>query len=406
MRAGFGADGCSTCVGVVLQRRQRRAQRSLPVALLALATVLLPDDGSASAEPAAWVGLRQFLTSLAVLAVFVPLQAAAEEYVFRGWLTQAVGAFLRSPWLAVLPQAALFATAHGWGTTWGFTDLLLFGLVTGWLTIRTGGLEAAIALHVLNNLLAFGVSAAVVDGLSSDDTAADASWQLRPHGHGNRPDLRRDRSAPCPPPPPAAPHTPVGHGSACINIHPLRIRVRSPAPAHQRRAGRGLTASRRAPLRIGNRSVRGVRQVRNGPDARDGVRPACGHGQDDRAGHHTRLRSGHRRSRVMADQPRPQPPGTAGRDRGPAVQADAMTVAVISSYTVPKRAPGVKAVSRYQVASGPAASRASPPHSMPHSSPPPGRAVNRNVHRPADIGTSHGHGKSRAASTEPARSGG
>ncbi|GGR59346.1 CAAX amino protease [Streptomyces griseomycini] len=150
----------------------------LPVALLALATVLLPDDGSASAEPAAWVGLRQFLTSLAVLAVFVPLQAAAEEYVFRGWLTQAVGAFLRSPWLAVLPQAALFATAHGWGTTWGFTDLLLFGLVTGWLTIRTGGLEAAIALHVLNNLLAFGVSAAVVDGLSSDDTAADASWQL------------------------------------------------------------------------------------------------------------------------------------------------------------------------------------------------------------------------------------
>jgi hypothetical protein len=112
------------------------------------------------------------------MAVFVAVQAAAEEYVFRGWLTQAVGAFLRSPWVAVLPQAVLFATAHGWGTTWGFIDLLLFGLVAGWLTIRTGGLEAAIALHVLNNLLAFGVSAAVVDGLSSDDTAADAPWQL------------------------------------------------------------------------------------------------------------------------------------------------------------------------------------------------------------------------------------
>jgi membrane protease YdiL (CAAX protease family) len=150
----------------------------LPMTLLALATVLLPDDGSASIDPAAWVGWRSFLTSLAVLAVLVPVQAAAEEYVFRGWLTQAVGAFLRSPWLAVLPQAALFAAAHGWGTTWGFTDLLLFGLVAGWLTIRTGGLEAAIALHVLNNLLAFGVSAAVVDGLSSDDTAADAPWLL------------------------------------------------------------------------------------------------------------------------------------------------------------------------------------------------------------------------------------
>ncbi|SOR78171.1 MULTISPECIES: type II CAAX endopeptidase family protein [Streptomyces] len=149
-----------------------------PVTLLALSTIFLPDDSSASGTSAAWVGWRSFLVSLAVLAVFVPVQAAAEEYVFRGWLTQAVGAFLRSPWLAVLPQAALFATAHGWGTTWGFIDLLVFGLVAGWLTIRTGGLEATIALHVLNNLLAFGVSAAVVDGLSSDETAADAPWQL------------------------------------------------------------------------------------------------------------------------------------------------------------------------------------------------------------------------------------
>ncbi|MEU4490032.1 type II CAAX endopeptidase family protein [Streptomyces purpurascens] len=150
----------------------------LPVTLLALTTTFLPDDGSASGESTAWVGWQSFLISLTILAVFVPVQAAAEEYVFRGWLTQAAGAFLRSPWFAVLPQAALFATAHGWGTTWGFIDLLLFGLVAGWLTIRTGGLEATIALHVLNNLLAFGVSAAVVDGLSSDDTAADAPWQL------------------------------------------------------------------------------------------------------------------------------------------------------------------------------------------------------------------------------------
>ncbi|MCK8438847.1 CPBP family intramembrane metalloprotease [Streptomyces sp. D2-8] len=150
----------------------------LPVTLLALTTVLLPDGGAASGDPAAWVGMRSFIISLAVLTVFVPMQAAAEEYVFRGWLTQAVGAFLRSPWLAVLPQAALFATAHGWGTTWGFVDLLFFGLVAGWLTIRTGGLEVTIALHILNNLLAFGVSAAVVGGLSSDDTAADAPWQL------------------------------------------------------------------------------------------------------------------------------------------------------------------------------------------------------------------------------------
>ncbi|GAB2842362.1 hypothetical protein GCM10027074_06030 [Streptomyces deserti] len=144
-----------------------------PLALLAVVAAFLPGG-----ESDVWVGWRPFLVSLAVLVVLVPVQAAAEEYVFRGWLLQAVGGFVRSPWFAVLPQAVLFAAAHGWGTRWGFADLLVFGLVAGWLTLRTGGLEAAIALHTLNNLLAFGLSAAVVDGLSSDETAADAPWQL------------------------------------------------------------------------------------------------------------------------------------------------------------------------------------------------------------------------------------
>ncbi|MFI9170860.1 lysostaphin resistance A-like protein [Streptomyces lincolnensis] len=149
---------------------------ALPVlAVTTGAVLLLPtDDG----PPSRWAGWEVFGPALAMLVVLVPLQAAAEEYVFRGWLTQAVGAFLRSPWWALVPQAVLFAAAHGWGTPWGFADLVVFGVVAGWLTVRTGGLEAAIGLHAVNNLLAFGLSAAVVDGLKSDDTAADAPWQL------------------------------------------------------------------------------------------------------------------------------------------------------------------------------------------------------------------------------------
>ncbi|MGW2050653.1 CPBP family intramembrane glutamic endopeptidase [Streptomyces sp. NPDC001858] len=146
--------------------------------VLALSTgamLLLPlDDG----PPARWAGWEVFGPALAMLVVLVPLQAAAEEYVFRGWLTQAVGGFLRNPWWALVPQAVLFAAAHGWGTPWGFADLVVFALVAGWLTVRTGGLEAAIGLHAVSNLLAFGVSAAVVDGLKTDDTAADAPWQV------------------------------------------------------------------------------------------------------------------------------------------------------------------------------------------------------------------------------------
>ncbi|MCF4136180.1 CPBP family intramembrane metalloprotease [Streptomyces sp. Tue 6430] len=136
--------------------------------------LLSAEDG----EPQRWAGWEVFGPALAVLVLLVPFQAAAEEYVFRGWLTQAVGAFARSPWTAVAPQAVLFAAAHGWGTPWGFADLVVFGAVAGLLTVRTGGLEAAIGLHAVNNLFAFAFAAAVADGLESDDTAADLPWQL------------------------------------------------------------------------------------------------------------------------------------------------------------------------------------------------------------------------------------
>ncbi|MEV5977262.1 CPBP family intramembrane glutamic endopeptidase [Streptomyces sp. NPDC052114] len=153
--------------------------RCLVVALPLVATslgimLLLPEpSGGGTRDELVWAGLPNFLLGLAMVCVLVPFQASAEEYVFRGWLVQAVGAWCRSPWVAVLPQALLFAAAHGWGTPWGFVDLTVFGLVAGALTVRTGGLEAAIGLHVVNNLLAMGLSAAIAGALASEETAAD-----------------------------------------------------------------------------------------------------------------------------------------------------------------------------------------------------------------------------------------
>ncbi|MFC0530920.1 CPBP family glutamic-type intramembrane protease [Phytohabitans kaempferiae] len=139
--------------------------------------VVTGDWSTAEVGGTGWVGVRTFAISMAVLLALVPLQAAAEEYLCRGWLLQAVGAYLRNPWIAIVPQALVFAAAHGWGTRWGFADLVLFGLVTGWLTVRTGGLEAAIGLHVVNNLAGLGLAAATGE-LGSEATAADAPWQL------------------------------------------------------------------------------------------------------------------------------------------------------------------------------------------------------------------------------------
>ncbi|MFF6908196.1 CPBP family intramembrane glutamic endopeptidase [Streptomyces sp. NPDC012389] len=134
--------------------------------------------GEESAEPAGdgFPGWTAFLVSLAVLGALVPFQAAAEEYVFRGWLVQVIGRTVRSPWPAVVLASLLFALAHGFGQLTGFILLFYSALWWGWLVIRTGGLEAVIALHVANNLLAFGLAAGFGE-LASTETAADAPWQ-------------------------------------------------------------------------------------------------------------------------------------------------------------------------------------------------------------------------------------
>lgn len=105
-----------------------------------------------------------------VILLTTPLQAAGEEYFFRGWLQQVVGAWCRPAWLAVvlpmLLSATLFALAHGLQNPWLFADRFFFGLVASVLVWRTGGLECAVALHVVNNLFAFG--AAIVTGTMAE----------------------------------------------------------------------------------------------------------------------------------------------------------------------------------------------------------------------------------------------
>jgi membrane protease YdiL (CAAX protease family) len=124
--------------------------------------VALTVSGEEYAGMFGWVGWERFLPALIAIALLVPFQATAEEYIFRGWVLQAAGTHLRNPVWAILIGAALFASLHGYSWA-GLADVFAFGAVMGLLAVRTGGLEAAIALHVMNNMLAFGLSAASGD---------------------------------------------------------------------------------------------------------------------------------------------------------------------------------------------------------------------------------------------------
>lgn len=112
---------------------------------------------------------------LLVVLAFVPAQAAAEEYVFRGLLMQGIGSWLRHPAFAVLLPVPLFVAGHGYGLA-GQIDIAVFAVAAGWITWRTGGLEAAIALHIVNNVGAFGLGAAGF----SDVNATDLAWAALP----------------------------------------------------------------------------------------------------------------------------------------------------------------------------------------------------------------------------------
>lgn len=118
--------------------------------VLTAVSFLLPADADAPApqENPLW------LATLIVVLLLVPLQAAAEEYIFRGYLMQAIGRWLRHPAFAILLPVPLFVLGHMYDV-YGQIGVGIFAVAAGWLTWRTGGLEAAIALHVVNNLWGF-----------------------------------------------------------------------------------------------------------------------------------------------------------------------------------------------------------------------------------------------------------
>jgi len=122
----------------------------------------------------------QVVGFLVVVVLTTPFQAAGEEYLFRGFLLQSLGATRLAAPLCWVVSGALFATAHGQFAPPLFADRWLIGIVFGWLATSTGGLEASIAQHAIKNSDALRlkgldfVAAAVVDGASD-------FWVLRRH---------------------------------------------------------------------------------------------------------------------------------------------------------------------------------------------------------------------------------
>ena len=138
---------------------------------------ILPGDTngvSGHPDPFGW----STIAFIGVIVFSTPLQAIGEEYAFRGYAMQAFGSLTKSPWFAILLSAALFTAAHGTQNVPLLVDRFAFGLLAGYLVLRTGGLEAGIALHVLNNLVAFGFALAFGNITTALNSSSASWWQL------------------------------------------------------------------------------------------------------------------------------------------------------------------------------------------------------------------------------------
>ena len=110
-----------------------------------------------------------------IILVSSPIQAAAEEIFFRGYLMQALGSAVSTPWFGVVASALVFALLHGTQNLALFVNRLVFGLLAGLLVWLVGGLEAGIAAHVLNNVVAFGW-AGLTTGIASLRAVQSLTW--------------------------------------------------------------------------------------------------------------------------------------------------------------------------------------------------------------------------------------
>jgi membrane protease YdiL (CAAX protease family) len=118
-----------------------------------------------------WLLLVVFLTT--------PLQSAAEEYVFRGYLSQAIAGWIgrerAGAVVAAVVTAALFSAAHAPPDVPTFLDRFVFGLAASAVVWMTGGLEAAIVMHAVNNVLVFVLAGLLGEGVATEAVPVGAS---------------------------------------------------------------------------------------------------------------------------------------------------------------------------------------------------------------------------------------
>jgi membrane protease YdiL (CAAX protease family) len=122
---------------------------------------------------------------LAVMALAgLAIQTFAEEYVFRGYITQGLLLAIRRPLPAALVSGLIFGSVHIPNGVPQAVSATVFGVVLALIAIRTGGIAFGCGLHLANNLFAAVVLVSGGDvfkgspGLFAQDTPHLMWWDV------------------------------------------------------------------------------------------------------------------------------------------------------------------------------------------------------------------------------------
>lgn len=97
--------------------------------------------------------LRARLVYAAVLLLVLPIAAAFEEILCRGWMVQQTAAWTRSLPVILLLNAVIFSAMHLDPDPGRNLSRMVVGAAFAWGALRLGGLEFSIGAHTVNNLM-------------------------------------------------------------------------------------------------------------------------------------------------------------------------------------------------------------------------------------------------------------
>ena len=103
---------------------------------------------------------EQFVVLIFVAVIGLGLQSAFEELMFRGYLQQGLAVLTKNAWIPILVTSVAFGLLHAanpeveeYGMAIMLPQYMILGLTLAILTVMDEGLELAIGVHVVNNVL-------------------------------------------------------------------------------------------------------------------------------------------------------------------------------------------------------------------------------------------------------------